>query len=111
MNGIDLTNLGVVLAWLAGAGGPYVVGRVVALLAENWPKWHTLPRAVKVIAPMVVSILVAALATYLLQQPTLVSDVSQWFTLAMTAALGYLGTQDGYMAARSADYARAAREQ
>ena len=108
---IDLANLGVVLAWLAGAGGPYVIGRIVALLAENWPKWHVLPKAVKVAAPMAVSVAIALLTTYLLQQPAFMAQVSPTFTLLMTALLGYLGTQEGYMAARKADYARSARGQ
>lgn len=110
MENIDFSNLIVVLQWLAGIGGPYVIGQAVALLAENWPKWHELPKLVKFVAPMVASALVAVGATLLLQQTPLLEAVSPWYTIVATAVIGWLGTQKGYMEAKKADYARSARE-
>lgn len=100
----DFTDLAGVLAWLAGVGGPYFAGWVLSLLAENWPKWHDLPKAVKVLTPLVLSALVAVLSTLALQQAELVELVSPWYTLIAGSVLGYLGTQQAYLSAKRAGY-------
>lgn len=109
----DLTNLQTVLTWLAGVGGPFVVGQVVSLLAENWPKWHTLPRLVKFYVPIAFSVILAVGSTWLLQQKEFLAAVSPWFSVVMIAlisAIGYLGTQKGLMDAKRSEYASGSKE-
>jgi hypothetical protein len=101
----DLTNLDAVLAWLAGLGGPYFVGWVLSLVAENVPAWHKLRPAVKFVIPLIVCPLVSVGATLLLQQDAFLQVVAPWFQIVMGSILGWLGTQMAYMAARRSGYA------
>lgn len=101
----DYTNFQSVLEWLAGVGGSYAVGVLVAWLVENWPKWHTLPRLVKFFLPMLAAVLISIGAVLLMQQTEFVSQVSPWFRLIAQTVIAYLGTQGGYMQAKQAGYA------
>lgn len=105
----DFTNLKVALEWLAGVGGPFVVGVMMSWLIENWKGWHTLPRWVKVVAPMLASVVIAVAATLIGQQEQFISETSPYFRLVMQAILTYVGTQKGYIEAKKADYGRTAR--
>lgn len=102
---MDYTNFQSVLEWLAGMGGPYLVGVLISWLAENWVKWHTLPRWVKFFAPMLVSVLISIGAVLLMQQTEFVGQASPWFRLVAQAIIAYIGTQGGYMQAKKAGYA------
>lgn len=107
---IDWTNLTVVLTWVVGFGAPYLVGKLFAYLAENWSKWHELPTQVKFIVPMVVSVLIALGAQALLTNfPEFLSVVSPYWAMVVQAILAYLGSQRGYMEAKSSNYGRKAR--
>lgn len=101
----DYTSLQEVLEWLAGIGGPYIVGAVLALLVENWKQWHTLPHWVKFLAPLAASILVSIGAVLLMRQTEFVSQASPWFRLIAQAVITYLGSQQAYMQAKSKCYA------
>ncbi len=100
----DLTDLFAVLAWLAGAGAPYLVGWVLSLLAENLPAWHKLSPGVKFVIPLILSPLVSVGATLLLQQESLLQLASPWYTIVAGSILGYLGTQQAYLSAKRAGY-------
>ena len=104
----DLTNLTVALTWLAGIGGPYLVGKLVSYLAENWAKWHTFPVPVKFLAPMIASVLISVGATLLLGQVDFLEQLSPWYTMVALSIVSYLGTQKGYMETRVANYGRKA---
>ncbi len=101
---IDFTDFRAVLIWLAGAGAPYIVGYLVSLLAENWPKWHDLPRAVKFFTPMIFSLLLSVGATLLLNYPEVIGAISPWWAIVVAAILAYLGTQNAYIASKRAGY-------
>jgi len=106
----DLTDFRTVLIWLAGVGGPYVIAYAMALLAENWPKWHELPRIVKFLVPILGCIMLSVGATLLLGQQEIIEAVSPWFALIMLSIIGWIGSQKGYMSAKASDYARTARK-
>lgn len=106
---VDFTNLSEVLLWLTGVGSPYIIGRVIAFLAENWKQWHSLPRTVKFIAPLLVSVALSVGATLFMGNTVIVETLSPQFAMVMTAVLTYLGTQEGYMAARKSDYGSSAK--
>lgn len=106
----DFTNLAFVLNWVATIGGPYLVGKLLSYLAENWPRWHTLPVPVKFLAPMVLSVILAVGAKLLLGQAEFLAAVSPWFTMVAMAVSAYLGSQKGYQESRLADYGRKAKE-
>lgn len=101
---VDWADFRSVLIWLAGVGSPYVVGYIVSLLAENWPQWHNLPRWVKFLVPMLVSVALSAGATMLLQYEDIIGIVGPWWTLIIGAILAYLGTQVSYMNSKRAGY-------
>lgn len=107
---MDYTNFQQVLEWLAGVGGSYAVGVLVAWLVENWPKWHTLPRLVKFFLPMLAAVLISVGAVLLMQQTEFVSQASPWFRLIAQTVIAYLGTQGGYMQAKRSGYAFTARD-
>lgn len=106
---IDYTDLTAVLGWVALAGAPFLAGYVVSLLAENWPKWHTLPTPVKFYTPLILSVLLALGANALLQQTEFVNAISPWWRMVAASILTYLGTQQGYMAAKRSYYGTRAK--
>ena len=97
-------DLNALLVWLATAGGPYVAGQVLSLLAENWPKWKTLPRAVKFITPLLLSFVIAVGATLLMRQTALVAQISPWWQILIASLTGYLGSQQAYMQIKRSEY-------
>ena len=97
----DWTNITVALQFVAGIGGPWLIGQLVALLAENWPTWKNLPRQVKVIAPLVGSVIVSVGATILLRQQAVIEVIGPYWTLIATAVITYLGSQYAYMQAKA----------
>ena len=107
---VNWLDLNVVLVWITVLGAPYLTGKLVAYLTENWEKWHTLRKEVKFYVPMAFSLTIAGIAQYLLQgQVELVIAVSPYWTWAVQSILTYLGTQEGYIKARTANYANKAR--
>jgi len=100
----DLTDLGAVLVWLATVGSPFLVGWALSLLVENWAGWNKLPTMVKTLIPMLASVLIAMGATVALKYPDIIGQIAPWFTIAMGAVLGWLGTQKGYSYMKSNEY-------
>lgn len=105
-NIVDITSF---LTWVAGVGSVMVAGNVVSLLAENWPKWHTLNKTVKTVVPMILSFLLAMGAQALLnwQMP---GQVEYWANVAILWFWTYLGNQAGYMNAKVHGYARGVQD-
>jgi hypothetical protein len=101
---IDWTDFRAVLVWLAGVGAPYIVGQLLSYLAENWPKWHELPRPVKFAAPLVLSVLLSVGATVLLRYDDVIGLLSPYWAIVVGAVLFYLGSQVAYMNAKKAGY-------
>ncbi len=103
---MDYTNLTLVLTWIVGIGAPAIVAYVLSLVAENWSGWSTLPHNVKVIVPMVVSVLLSIGASQLLKYPDIISQIQPWFQVTMSAILAYLSSQKSYMTAMKAQYGK-----
>lgn len=103
---MDYTQLQQVLVWIAGIGAPAIVAYVLSLVVENWAGWSTLPHTVKVIVPMVVSVLLSVGASYLLKYPDIISQIQPTFQVTMSAILAYLASQKSYMTAMSHSYGK-----
>lgn len=108
---VDFTSLMAVLQWISLAGGPYLAGQVFALLAENWPKWHELPRQVKFVLPLLASVALSVGANLLAAQSEVVAVIDPWYRMIAVAVLAYLGSQTAYMSAKRSGYAEKARLQ
>lgn len=107
---MDLTNLEVVLLWIVGIGAPSIVAYVLSWVVENWKLWSTLPKEVKFLTPMVVSVLLSIGAAQLLKYPDIIASIQPWFQVVMSSVLAYLSSQKAYLTAMSKGYgARFAR--
>lgn len=106
---VDWTILTSVLLYLVAGGSVYVVGYALSWVAENFEFWHKLPAVVKTLVPIVVSVLIAFGAQQLLQYPDLIALVQPYWQLAIVTILAWLGSQKGYLSAKSADYGAAKR--
>jgi hypothetical protein len=100
----DWTNLEVVLKFLIGGGAPVVVMYMLSLLAENWTGWHTLPKGLKFILPMLLSALIAVGAQVLIGYADIVSAVAPWYTIVAVAITSYIGSQKAYMSTKASGY-------
>ena len=107
---VDWTDFRSVLIWLAGVGAPYLVGQLLAYLAENWPKWHELPPVVKFFAPLALSVALAVGATVLLQYDEIIGAISPYWAVIIAAVLFYLGSQIAYINAKRVGYGCWAKE-
>lgn len=107
----EWTDLQMVLTWVAALGAPYIVGKLMSYVAENFPKWHELPREVKFIVPMVLSVVIAVGATLLLRQEEGIAQMSPIYTMLAQAILFYLGSQQGYVDVKRSGYGRSAAEE
>lgn len=101
MNYTDLTQ---VLTWIVGIGAPAVVAYVLSFVVENWKGWATLPHNVKVLAPMIVSVLLSIGASQLLKYPDIITQIQPWFQVTMSAVLAYLSSQRAYITEMKAGY-------
>ena len=106
---VDYTDLTSVLVWLSVLGAPYITGKVMAFVLENWKAWHKLPHAAKFLAPMLFSVGIATGAQVLLGYPELLGTLVPHFTLVITAVLAYLGSQQQYAAIKDTTYARSVK--
>lgn len=100
------TDLVATLMWISGVGAPYVIGWVVSLLLENAAWWIKLDSRIKFVVPMILSVLVSIGATLLLKNAALIQVLAPWYTLIVGAIMAYLGTQQGYMATKKAEYGK-----
>jgi hypothetical protein len=103
---MDWTNVTIVLTWLAGMGAPAVVAILLSLLAENWPKWSTLPSVVKFTVPMVFSVLLSVGSAYLLKYPVLLEQIQPWFQVIASAVIAYIASQKTYQGSMKAGYGK-----
>ena len=101
---VDWTTFQSVLVWLVAGGSVYVVGYTLAWVAENFEFWHKLPPIVKTLVPIVLSILVGFGAQQLLAMPDIVEGIQPYWELIVITVLAWLGSQKGYLSAKSADY-------
>lgn len=101
---MDLTNLGLVLLWIAGIGAPAIVAYVLSWVVENWKAWSTFPKEVKFLTPMVVSVLLSVGAQQLLKYPDIIASIQPWFQVLMSSILAYLASQKAYITAISKGY-------
>jgi hypothetical protein len=97
------------LTWLAGVGAPYLVGKLFAYIAENFPKWHELRREVKFLIPMIVSILLSMGAILLMGQTEIVETLGPIWSMISSAVIMYYGSQIGYREIKTTDYGKSAR--
>jgi hypothetical protein len=100
----DWLSLEAVLAWLVAGGSVFAVNYGLALLAENWAMWHNFPKWLKFLIPVVVSVLLAFGAQYLLSRPDLIGIAQPVWAMIVTVFLAWIGSQKGYMSARSSSY-------
>ena len=103
---MDSTQLGQVLLWLTGVGSPAVVMYILSWVVENWKGWINLPKDVKFLLPMIVSVLLSVGASQLLKYPDVIASISPWFQVTMTSVLAYLFSQKAYMTAMKSGYGK-----
>jgi hypothetical protein len=101
---VDVYDLNSLLAWLATAGSPYLVGIALSYLVENWAGWHKLPRQVKALLPLLASVALAALATWLQTSQAIVLAIQPYYTFVVGAVMAYIGSQQAYMSAKKHGY-------
>jgi len=95
-------SLEAVLTWIVlGGGASALTGAVMAYLLENWASWHTLPRWVKVLFPILMSGIlgVAAQAAlsfdFLAGVPAGVQMILLWLVNWMASQRAYKGIKEG----------------
>lgn len=110
---VDPTDLQAVLLWLAtGGGAVIVVNWASSWLVENWVWWHNLRGEVKFVIVNVFALLVAIGAQFLLSQPAIVDQISNYWTLLVTIILYSLGvgtSQFAYALSTHMGYAMSAK--
>lgn len=84
------------LLWLAGAGGPALIAAILTLVAENWAAWHTFPKWVKFGSPLVLSVLLAFVANWLLGYTSVITAVDPYYQIALAAGVAWLTSQKTY---------------
>jgi len=104
MNDVNAIDLKAVLEWLVAGGAPIAVMYAVSLLAENWAKWHALPKFVKFLAPMLLSAGLAIGAQVLTGYADVVAEIAPWFKVVMVSVLAYVGSQKAYMSTKASGY-------
>ena len=102
---VDCTVLSSVLAWLAlGGGSVFVANYAFAWLAENFEFWHKFPHWLKLLIPIIVSVLLAFGAQQLLEFPDIVGMIQPYWELFIFVILAWLGSQKGYITAKKDAY-------
>ena len=76
MDGVNAIDLKSVLEWLIAGGAPIAIMYAISLLAENWSGWHTLPKSVKFLVPMILSAGLAIGAQVLTGYADVVADIA-----------------------------------
>lgn len=101
---VDWTVFESVLLWIVAGGSVFIVNYGLAYLAENFAFWHKLPIWLKFLIPIVVSVLLAFGAQQLLLYPDVIAYIQPIWALGVTILLAWLGSQKGYISAKSANY-------
>lgn len=101
---VDWTQLGSVLLFIATGGAVFVVNYGLSWLAENFEFWHKLPSWLKLLIPILVSVLLAVGAQQLLLFPDIIAVIQPYWALLILIITAWLGSQRGYLSAKAADY-------
>lgn len=101
MNAMDFQE---VLLWLTGIGAPAVVMYILSWVVENWKGWSLLPKDIKFLLPMIVSVLLSFGASQLLKYPDVITTIQPWFQVLMTSVIAYLASQKAYLTAMDKGY-------
>lgn len=102
---VDYTNLTEILSWIvAGPGAIWLVQYALALLVENWAGWGKLPKFVKTLLPILAAVLLGIGGKLLLTVPDALAAVQPWFLLVATIVAGWIGSQQGYIKAKTSGY-------
>lgn len=105
----DFDSLEGLLIWIVSGGGAMIlVGYVEAYLLENWAGWHGLSRWIKTLFPIVMAALFGIIAQSLLAF-NVVEGVSPAVGAIILTLINWIFSQRGYISAKSAGYAGAAR--
>lgn len=103
----DITNLGSILVWIVGGvGAPAIVGAVVSYLSSNFQWWADLPSLAKTWIPFLASILLALAAYFLLQNNTLVEQLTPIVAVVISASAAYTANQATYQKSLSSGYGK-----
>lgn len=110
LQGVDYTQLAVVLAWLAsGVGAAYIAGKVASYAAANWVWFQGLSSEVKTFLPVLASVLVAVGAQFALQYAApQIEILSPWFGIIINTISAYFGTQKAFIEGRAVEYGKSA---
>ena len=103
---MDLTQFGQVVLWISGVGAPILVSYLLSWVVENWKAWSTLPKNVKFLAPMIVSVILSVGSAQLLNYPKVIETIQPYFQVIMSAILSYLASQKAYMSVLKAGYGK-----
>jgi uncharacterized membrane protein len=101
---IDLPNLDAALKFLVGGGSSVVVMGALSYLVENWPKWHDLPKWLKLLLPMLASALLAVGAQILMGYADVVAELSPWYVIIVTAVISWINSQKTYASTKVSGY-------
>ena len=102
---VDWTQLGSVLLWIVASGGAvYLANYAFSWLAENFVFWQKFPRWLKILLPIVTSVLLAFGAQQLLEYPDLVGLIQPYWEMFILVLIAWLGSQKGYISAKKANY-------
>ena len=101
---VDWTVLTSVVAFVAAGGSVFAVNYAFAWFAENFEFWHKLPGFVKLLIPILTSVLLAFGAQYLLEFPGIVEIAQPYWALFITTMIAWLGSQKGYVTAKKDAY-------
>ena len=101
---VDWTLLTAVLAWVVAGGSVFLVNYGLAWLAENFEFWHKLPHWLKLLIPILTSVLLAFGAQQLLLFPDIIEIAQPYWALFVTIIIAWLGSQKGYVTAKKDAY-------
>lgn len=96
------TELKPVLDWIVQYGAPIIVAYLVAQLLEKWKIWNGLPTQAKFILPVLGSVALSLLASWLLSIPGFIEQYGPIFSLVMSSVVAYLSSQKGHMDTKNA---------
>ncbi len=105
----DFDSLEAVLIWIiSGGGSMLLIGYAEAYLLENWAGWHKLGRGIKTFFPIIMAALLGVIAQSLLAFDV-VSGIPPAVGMLLLTVINWISSQKGYISAKNAGYASAAR--
>jgi hypothetical protein len=105
----DFGSLEAVVIWVVtGGGAMWITGKVEAYLLENWPSWHTFPRWVKVLFPVVMAG-VLGIAGQSILTLELIAYIPDGIEVTLLAIINWYFSQKGYQEISDTPYGDSAR--